>query len=172
LFFVPLLVKFLGVYLDGFEAFSEGEISRAISDEHDVGRFLHDAAGGGDGVEDAFDGGDAAGVVAGAIHDAGVLLDHSGGVWESVDSDGAVFFVGFDEADSLFDGVEEGALVIEGFEGFVVAGFAEGPGGDDEWFGHGRVVVGTEGVDRCSEGETGGEEVAAGVGRWHGMVKF
>lgn len=144
----------------------------AIADQHDVGSFFHDAAGGGDGMKDSLDGRDASGVVIGTMHDTGILLDDSGSVWKSADADGAVFFIGFDQPDPLLDGVEERAVFGKGFEGLLVAGFPEGPCGNDERGG--RLGVGAERLDGGAHGETGGEEVAAGVkhfiGGWSGGV--
>ena len=71
-------------------------------------------------MDDSFDRGDTSRLMAGAVHDAGILLNHSGGVGASADSNRAVFSVQLGNLDPVFNRVEDGAPLREDTEGFVV----------------------------------------------------
>ena len=88
-----------------------GEPVRARADEHDVRGFFHHQPCGGNGVHDALDPSNAAGLVAWAVHDAGVELHDTSGIGLAAEADRCVAGR-LHQTHTLLDGVERGAAAL------------------------------------------------------------
>lgn len=88
-------------------------------------------------MSNAFKGGDSTGAMTRAEHDAGIELNDTGGIGAAGQADGMVIRVGLDNANALFNSIEQWGAPIQQVERYVIGRLAKRPGGNDE----GRVTV-------------------------------